>query len=1231
VNSLSSLYPEYKDIFTIKKDETGTGDGDYVMAEHVNDLQDSVVAIEEVLGTNPQGNALTVKDRIQSIEDNAKVFRLPAICIYNGDPALVNSLSTTSEAADLYTYFKYVVLAQGIEDELSELHSKTIELIGKAPNVNFCGTVDMTESLNTVKSKAYAWINMGAKGVYLKNFGFEHGVDRTKQNAVLDYIHERNTFALYDSADPDNILTSNYSDGMNPNYVDLNTTSKDIYIHFGFDSGNPLAVANKLAAYRATYGIKLCGISNLGNYNYAHALATILSYDIFFQQPDTYSSNNILTLNRVVPIFGNFYASVPNTVDTNGILERYTPNGKLLVNTNDSTFEFADVKIPDYMVDVQEVSWDDLTPGVITAINSPLSAGFINPSKIGTFEASDFNKITAAVIEAVNVNANYIDAMMIEAKIVEALAITSKTVNSEVVNAGIARVLDLVAQNAELYRISANLINAVNANLTNAKINSAQIGELTASHIQAQVIEAIRIAVGNVIGDTAAFKQMVADVITGQLINAANVRITSSASGTGEILVIDQGGLTAASAAKVNPTDTYWPADAKVIKLNKNGLAISSDGGHIWTTKLTGSGLSVITADIGDAQITNAKIDSVSANKLTAGTIDANVITVTNLNASNVTSGTLNGIGMTIGSGETVFKASANGIQLGSATFANAPFSVDMQGHLKATVGDVGGILIDSQGLVLNTGSIVDTRTASEQKLHISKDGVIAGNINATSGTINGIQITPAGIQAFTAPAAPDIITNITNITNNTQVTDNEYITNNYYLQPDSIRVRGSESVIIDTGTLVVKDDNSVNRITLGNLADGTYGLYFDFLTGKYLKLNKDGFVINNGTINTINVTSAGNVTITGTINATAGTLQNLSVTGNITAGDVTISTTGISGTGYSLSSSGVTATKGTIGGWTIDTSSIRNADSSFILDSANGALKLATSKIVLNKDGSATIGKLSIASTGAITSDNFSITSAGVLSLTGTVNATGGYFGNATNGVTVGATGLAIAGTGSITGTGFTLSNNGLALTKGSINLGSGLFQVSNAGVLTATSGTIGGVTIGSSSLTAGVVTLSSTGINVATTVPITIGTTGIQSTNFKLNADGTVQITGALTATSGTFTGTIQSNSGYFGTTTNGVSIGASGLAVVGTGTITAGGSTITNTGIQLRNGSDIIMLDGSNNTIFSANSTGINAVAGNIGGWSLTNSTIQSASQNVVIDSSTPVIRIKTVLLT
>ena len=60
---------------------------------------------------------------------------------------------------------------------------------------------------------------------------------------------------------------------------------------------------------------------------------------------------------------------------------------------------------------------------------------------------------------------------------------------------------------------------------------------------------------------------------------------------------------------------------------------------------------------------------------------------------------------MTVGSGTSIFVAGATGVQLGNATFADAPFSVTPQGVLKATSGTIGGINLASNKLFIGTGN----------------------------------------------------------------------------------------------------------------------------------------------------------------------------------------------------------------------------------------------------------------------------------------------------------------------------------------------------------------------------------------------------------------------------------------------------------------------------------------------------------------------------------------------
>ncbi len=60
-----SQYPENLDTFTTKTDNV-----DYVIADHVNFLQDVINAVQITLGLNPHGVAVDVGDRIGDVEDD---------------------------------------------------------------------------------------------------------------------------------------------------------------------------------------------------------------------------------------------------------------------------------------------------------------------------------------------------------------------------------------------------------------------------------------------------------------------------------------------------------------------------------------------------------------------------------------------------------------------------------------------------------------------------------------------------------------------------------------------------------------------------------------------------------------------------------------------------------------------------------------------------------------------------------------------------------------------------------------------------------------------------------------------------------------------------------------------------------------------------------------------------------------------------------------------------------
>jgi len=138
--------------------------------------------------------------------------------------------------------------------------------------------------------------------------------------------------------------------------------------------------------------------------------------------------------------------------------------------------------------------------------------------------------------------------------------------------------------------------------------------------------------------------------------------------------------------------------------INTNVTTI--DGGKITAATITAtqlvttSALITAAAQIQDAVITSAKIVSLDATKITSQIVNAQIATIewakitsvsidnadiTDLSASKINTGTLSGISISIGSGNSIFKADGNGIYLGNATFGSAPFRVNMSGSVTAS------------------------------------------------------------------------------------------------------------------------------------------------------------------------------------------------------------------------------------------------------------------------------------------------------------------------------------------------------------------------------------------------------------------------------------------------------------------------------------------------------------------------------------------------------------------
>ena len=108
---------------------------------------------------------------------------------------------------------------------------------------------------------------------------------------------------------------------------------------------------------------------------------------------------------------------------------------------------------------------------------------------------------------------------------------------------------------------------------------------------------------------------------------------------------LDANKLSASYAEIINANvESLKSVNAEIISLKANSLTADiADLKYAQIDFANVKGQVIGTSLIKDGAVTNEKVQSLSANKLTAGTIDASKITVTNLNADNLTVGTING------------------------------------------------------------------------------------------------------------------------------------------------------------------------------------------------------------------------------------------------------------------------------------------------------------------------------------------------------------------------------------------------------------------------------------------------------------------------------------------------------------------------------------------------------------------------------------------------------------
>lgn len=128
-------------------------------------------------------------------------LRPGSLLIYYGYPSSLNYPTNQwdmKEAVKDFGRYDYAVLGDGLWDGEHPDHANTLTLLHSPATVNttFFGYVDLgvytqNHSAGTIQRQVDAWQSMGVDGIFLDDFGYDFGTSRARQNAAVDYVHER--------------------------------------------------------------------------------------------------------------------------------------------------------------------------------------------------------------------------------------------------------------------------------------------------------------------------------------------------------------------------------------------------------------------------------------------------------------------------------------------------------------------------------------------------------------------------------------------------------------------------------------------------------------------------------------------------------------------------------------------------------------------------------------------------------------------------------------------------------------------------------------------------------------------------------------------------------------------------------------------------------------------------------------------------------------------------------
>lgn len=340
----------------------------------------------------------------------------------------------------------------------------------------------------------------------------------------------------------------------------------------------------------------------------------------------TFNSEQPYALKIQISNIVEYNSLLKSLIDTSNAVQKVITPGQEIIGQyiKNATIDNAKITSLDAeKIKTGTIDANRITASVIDAINAYVGTAQIKVAKIDDLTA---DKMKANVIDAINAT---IDTATIDsAKIpnLDASKIISGDIHADriktaIIDAVNARISQLTVDDAVIKTLGANVINAINANMTDAKINSAQIdsidaGTITVDNLKANVIEALYSSIQTLSANNAKVKQLGADLISALNANFSNAKINTAQIGTLSANNFTAGLIT---------SDMIKTADITIDKLISNGAGLRFTGFIDINKNQTGSDSNGIFAVGGFKKSDGNKIyDSVTNLTMTISGIDYN-------------------------------------------------------------------------------------------------------------------------------------------------------------------------------------------------------------------------------------------------------------------------------------------------------------------------------------------------------------------------------------------------------------------------------------------------------------------------------------------------------------------------------------------------------------------------------------------------------------------------------